>query len=80
MLKLYGGIFKGIWLSIVISALACWGTTLLVKDAFLKFIIGFVSFVAVYAITLMLFGFNEKEKNVVINILNRTKTRMEQND
>ena len=75
MVKLYAKIFKGIWLSVIISAIACWATTLIVDGVFLKFTFGFVSFVVVYAITLMVFGLNEKEKKMVINILNKVKNK-----
>jgi len=71
ILTLYRGIFKGIWISILISAIVCYFTTYLVDGAMAEFIVGFVSFVVVYVLTLMLFGLNKEEKNIIYKTLNK---------
>ena len=80
MIKLYGGIFNGIWACIGISALVSWGTASLAKDIFVKFIIGFASFIGVYVISLLLFGLNKNEKKIVVNSLDKIKARGNKND
>ena len=73
MIKLYARIFKGLWLSIVVSSIACWVTTIFVRGDLLKLAVGAVVFGVVYAITLMTFGLNKKEKKIVIDVLKKLK-------
>ena len=81
LLKLYRTIFKGIWLCIVLSAVAGFGAAFAVRhvnlqgvgNATLQFVVGVIAFVAVYAATLLLFGLDQYEKNVVFSKIRRTK-------
>ncbi len=72
LLKLYRDIFKGIWLCIILSALAGFGAACIVPaGALVKFLVGFIAFVAVYAVTLLIFGLNKSEKNVIFSKVRR---------
>lgn len=73
MIKLYGNIFKGIWVCIVLSGLASFAVTLLIDSIILKFVIGFVIFVIVYAATLLIFGLNKEEKDTILQVTRRLK-------
>lgn len=66
IIKLYGGIFKGIWPCIILSALGAWGGTYLVNSPRMKFVVGAAIFVLIYVVTLLLFGLNKEEKNAIL--------------
>lgn len=81
LLKLYRDIFKRVWLCIVLSGLAGFGASFAVRgvaiggisNAMLQFIVGFIAFVAVYIVTLLVFGLNEDEKSSIFSKIRRIK-------
>ena len=74
LLKLYRDIFKGIWLCIILSALAAFGAAWIVPaGALVKFVAGFIAFMVIYAVTLLTFGLDKSEKNVIFSKIRRIK-------
>lgn len=81
LLKLYRDIFKGIWISVAISALAAFGAAFAVRgislgnisNAMVQFVVGFVAFMVVYVATLLVFGLNKNEKNTLFSKVRRIK-------
>ena len=72
ILKLYGRIFSRIWICLILSSVAAYGATLLFEISMMKLICGFMAFCVVYAVTLLLFGLNKKEKTVIFSRIRRT--------
>lgn len=64
--KIYSNIFSGVWIAITVSAVASFIVTLLVQSIRLQFILGALTFVSVYAISLFLFGLKKDEKNIIL--------------
>lgn len=73
ILNLYKNIFKGTWLCILLSATTCFGVSRLFSGNMMQFVFGFVAFVIVYGATLLLFGLNNEEKNIIFSKLRRNK-------
>lgn len=73
ILKLYVKVFKGIGLCVVISAIGCFLSTLLFSKDWVKLIVGFLTFCIIYATTLLLFGLNKDEKNIILKKFRRKK-------
>ncbi|MBO7215340.1 MAG: oligosaccharide flippase family protein [Clostridia bacterium] len=70
MIKIYRRIFSGIWICLILSAVASYLATLIFTSVLLKFVLGVIAFIIVYAITMILFGFNKEEK-AHLPIINR---------
>lgn len=70
MLKIYGKIFSGIWLCLLISGVAIVLSSHFFKDGLVAFVLNVGIFCAVYGITLILFGLKDNEKRK-IPILNK---------
>lgn len=73
ILKLYVKIFGKIWICLLISGIGCYAVSIAFKASVAKFISGFCAFCLIYAVTLLLFGFNEKEKNILLRKIRRIK-------
>lgn len=71
ILKLYGKIFNKIWICLVLSGVVCFVVSLVFNTATAKFISGFCAFCATYAVTLLLFGLNEKERTMILSKIRR---------
>lgn len=65
MFKIYGGIFKGIWLCILLAGGTVAVSAHFLKSGWLSFILNIIIFGAVYGISLLLFGFNKSEKKMI---------------
>lgn len=65
MIKIYGRIFKKIWVCLIFSGIACYFAKILVSTPLLKVMLGITAFVIVYGITLLLYGLDEKEKELL---------------
>lgn len=73
IVKLYGRIFKGIWLCILLSSGVAYLVSYLFAGAMYKLVFGILSFCIVYAATLLLFGLNKEEKNIILTKIRRKK-------
>ncbi len=73
ILYLYKHIFRGIWVCIVLGACVAALAVYLIDSIAWSFALGFVGFVAVYAVTLLLFGLNKDEKNIILKKFRRKK-------
>ncbi len=62
MINIYKQIFGKIWICLILSGILSYISTILVDGALLKLIIGVISFMIVYVITMFTFGFNVEEK------------------
>lgn len=74
ILNLYRNIFHGIWICIILGACAAALPIYLIDSVFWAFIFGFISFVVIYAATLLAFGLNKNEKTIIFNMFRRKKT------
>ncbi len=73
IIMLYKSIFRNIWICLLLSGTAAWGTTMLVDSLLGKFIGGTAVFCLVYALGLLCFGLNKSEKNTIFTMLRRTR-------
>ena len=73
ILTLYKNIFKNIWICIILSSLGAFAVSKIPQTSFLKFLFGFVVYILIYSITLLLFGLNKNEKNKILNIFRRKR-------
>ena len=73
ILKLYRRIFKGIIWCILLSGAVTYFAAMLFDSSMYKLIFGVVVFCATYAITLLLFGLNKNEKNIILSKIRRKK-------
>ena len=71
ILKLYGKIFNKIWICLILSGIVCFVVSMVFDASVLKFISGSCAFCATYAVTLLLFGLNEKEKTMIFSRIGR---------
>lgn len=65
MLKIYGGIFKGTWLCLIISGICTYFSSRFLGDGIVSLVINIVVFCVVYGATLMLFGLTKEEKRAL---------------
>jgi len=73
ILKLYGRIFNRIWICLILSGVAAFATSVLFDSSRMKFLFGAAAFCLVYAATLLLFGLNKYEKNLILYKIRRQK-------
>lgn len=73
LFELYRSIFSGIWLCIILSGAAGYAVSYLFDNALYKLLFGACAFVAVYAVTLLVFGLNNNEKNTIFSKVRRNK-------
>lgn len=73
VVKIYIRIFRGILPCIIISSIVSYLMSRLVEGNALKLLLGILSYCVVYAITLIIFGLNKKEKNSIFGRLRRYK-------
>ena len=71
MLGIYTRIFKKIWLCIIISGAGAYVVTLFVSNAVLRLFGAITVFIIIYAVTLMMFGLNNNEKNEILKVLKK---------
>ena len=71
VIRMFRGIFKGIFLSGVLSAALCMPLVVLLNHTLVCFIIKCLVFILVYAGFLLLFGLNQEEKSILRNKLKR---------
>ena len=65
VLKIYKRIFGKIWICIIISGVGSYFSSLLVKVAWHKLLVGIPVFCVIYAIMLLLFGLTREEKQQI---------------
>lgn len=65
MLKIYGGIFKGIWLCLVVAGASLAVVTRWYNGSWLSLIMCGCIFCLVYGVSLVLFGLNKTEKKMI---------------
>ncbi len=70
MFKIYKEIFRGTWLCLLVSGCAIAVSSQFLGEGLLAFILNIAVFCVVYLLTMLLFGFNNNEKNN-IPILNK---------
>ncbi len=71
VLKLYKKIFDKIWICLILSGVASFAVSMIFETSVLKFVFGFFAFCITYAITLILFGLNNKEKALILSKVRR---------
>lgn len=71
ILKLYRNIFHKTWICLVLSGVICFAVSAVFKTAAIRFTSGFCAFCITYAVTLLLFGLNKKEKSMILSKLGR---------
>lgn len=73
--RLFKSIFKGILPCAVLATAACSALLLVPAKGFFWFMAECVVFCAVYAILLLLFGFNKEEKNRILSVIRKVAKR-----
>ena len=73
VLKLYTRIFKGILWCILLSGASSYFAAMIFDSSMYKLIFGIATFCAVYAVTLLVFGLNKDEKNIILSKIRRRK-------
>lgn len=74
ILHIYKKIFNRIWICQICSGLSAFAISLIFSTSLLKFIGGFCSFCIVYAASLLLFGLNNTEKQIILSKVRRNKS------
>lgn len=69
----YGGLFKGILPCLALSGLSGYAVSLLPLTGIVGFAINLSVMLAVYALTMWLFGFRQSEKSMLLGLLKRLK-------
>lgn len=73
VLKLYAKIFDKIWICTIMSGIGSFIVTTLFNSSTIKFLLGFFAFCIIYAVTLLLFGLNQQEKEILLSKIRRRK-------
>ena len=73
LLVLYKKIFSKIWLCIVFSSVAAVGAVCIFSGTVHEFVGGFVAFVVTYGATLLAFGLDKNEKDILYSKIRRNK-------
>lgn len=78
MFKIYGAIFKNIWLCILVSSGVVFVISRFFNGTWLSFFTNVLIFLVIYAVTLLLFGLNKNEKES-LKLFKKKKNEEKQN-